>query len=319
MDQPHIIPASFIETHTDFPTLVDVLRNGFCTEDNITPMRHHQDFANPKEGVDSTLLLMPSINVGRNLGIKIVAVSPNNKKYNRPTIQGTYIYIDAHQGYLKAILDAKSLTNKRTACTSALASQYLSKKNASSLLLIGTGALAVDMIKAHTSVRPIREVFVWGRDNLKAQDICAEFVDAPFTCIAISTIEEKISTVDIISCATLSPSPLILGKWLRPGQHIDLVGSYKKNTREADDETILKSNIYVDTYQGGLKESGDIVIPLKTGILKEEDIKADLYELCQQKKPGRLHDDEITVFKSVGHATEDLAAASYYFDLYTRQ
>ena len=129
----------------------------------------------------------------------------------------------------------------------------------------------------------------------------------------IKTIEEKISEVDIISCATLSKTPLILGQYLQEGQHIDLLGAYKKDMREADDDTIKKSSVYVDTFQGGLKESGDIVIPIKNGILKEEGIKADLFQLCSNKKLGRKNDSEITVFKSVGHALEDLVAAKYYY------
>src|SRR5690606_32943876 len=121
-------------------------------------------------------------------------------------------------------------------------------------------------------------------------------------------IEGKISEVDIISTATLSKTPLVLGKYLQPGQHVDLVGAYRVDMREADDETVKKAAVYVDTFQGGLKESGDIVIPLKSGVLKEADIKADLFELASQTKTGRDNDREITMFKSVGHALEDLAA-----------
>ena len=109
-----------------------------------------------------------------------------------------------------------------------------------------------------------------------------------------------------------------MGDLLRPGQHLDLVGSYKKNMREADDRCIERSGIFLDTYQGGLKESGDIVIPLKSGILSPADVRADLFELCSGTRPGRTGDDEITLFKSVGHASEDLIAARYYFEIYER-
>jgi len=136
---------------------------------------------------------------------------------------------------------------------------------------------------------------------------------------AIKTIEEKIAEVDIVSCATLSKTPLVLGKYLKIGQHIDLVGAYKKDMREADDETISKASVYVDTFQGGLKESGDIVAPLQNRTLKEEDIKADLFQLCSNQKTGRITEEEITVFKSVGHALEDLAAANYYYNKYSNE
>ena len=116
-----------------------------------------------------------------------------------------------------------------------------------------------------------------------------------------------------------SKTSLILGHQLKEGQHIDLVGAYKKDMREADNDTISRASVYVDTYQGGLKESGDIVIPLENGILNEKDIKADLFELCSRNKKGRSNSKEITVFKSVGHALEDLVAANYYYNKFTNE
>jgi ornithine cyclodeaminase len=139
-----------------------------------------------------------------------------------------------------------------------------------------------------------------------------------FAIEAVPDFEAVVSEADIISTATLSESPLLKGDHLRPGQHLDLVGSYKKNMREADDRCIERSRIFLDTYQGGLKESGDIVIPLESGILSPADVRADLFELCSGTRPGRTGTDEITLFKSVGHASEDLIAARYYFEIYER-
>lgn len=269
-------------------------------------MRHHHDFPNPKVNSDSTLLLMPAWSPSKNAGVKVVTVSPENGQFDLPSIQGTYIYLDATKGTIKAIIEAKSLTAKRTAAASALASSYLSKSNSSSLLMIGTGALSINLIKAHATVRPIKNVYIWGRSFEKAAAICNELKGENFNCTAIPTIEEKISNVDIISCATLSKTPLVFGKYLQVGQHVDLVGAYKKDMREADDEAIRKATVFVDTFQGGLKEGGDIAIPLQNGILKEEDIKADLFSLCSDQHLGRRNSEEITLFKSVGHALEDL-------------
>ena len=308
-----IIDDQFINDNTQFKELISILNSSFKSSNVDVPLRHHHDFKNPKEGVDSTLLLMPAWNPSEEAGVKIVTVSPNNGKFDLPSIQGTYIYLDAHKGMVKAILAAKSLTAKRTAATSALAASYLAKKNASSLLMVGTGALSTNLILAHASVRPIKTVYVWGRSIVKAQQICDELSTKNFDIKAVETIEEIISKVDIISCATLSKTPLIFGKYLKEGQHIDLVGAYKKDMREADDETIKKSQVFVDTYEGGLKESGDIVIPLQNETLKERDIKADLFDLCSGKKQGRQSEKEITYFKSVGHALEDLSAATYYY------
>ncbi|WNH11869.1 ornithine cyclodeaminase family protein [Thalassobellus suaedae] len=312
------ITDDFINENCDFIGLIEALKIGFSNADIEVPMRHHHDFSNPKEEKDSTLLLMPAFNPGNDLGVKIATVSPNNGIYNLPAIQGMYIYLDGHKGFIKAILEAKSLTAKRTAAASALASSFLSRKDASSMLMIGTGALSINLIKAHTSVRPIKTVYVWGRTLEKSQKICDNLKNEAFKCIAIDHIEDKISEVAIISSATLSPTPLVLGKWLKKGQHVDLVGAYKKDTREADDEAIKKSNVFLDTYQGGLKESGDIAIPLSKGILSKETIKADLFELCSNIKSGRTSDSEITLFKSVGHALEDLVAASYFYKLFQK-
>ncbi len=319
MDTIVQINTDFIESNTNFNELIAELKNKFASDSILVPMRHHHDFPNPVVQEDSTLLLMPAWNPGKEAGVKIVTVSPKNGQFDLPSIQGTYLYMDAIKGTIKAIIEAKSLTVKRTASASALASSYLSKPDASSLLMIGTGALSTNLIKAHASVRPIKTVYIWGRNYEKAKKISAKLEGESFHIHAIPTIEEKISEVDIISCATLSKTPLVLGNYLKAGQHIDLVGAYKKDMREADNESIKKATVFVDTYQGGLKESGDIVIPLKEGILKEEDIKADLFELCSEAKQGRTSDREITVFKSVGHALEDLAAATYYYNQYTHE
>ncbi|MBG6133575.1 ornithine cyclodeaminase [Aquimarina sp. EL_43] len=319
MDTIVQINTDFIENNTNFNELIAELRNKFASNSILVPMRHHHDFPNPVVQEDSTLLLMPAWNPGKEAGVKIVTVSPKNGQFDLPSIQGTYLYMDAIKGTIKAIMEAKSLTVKRTASASALASSYLSKPDASSLLMIGTGALSTNLIKAHASVRPIKTVYIWGRNYEKAKKISEELEGESFDIHAIPTIKEKISKVDIISCATLSKTPLVLGNYLKAGQHVDLVGAYKKDMREADNESIKKATIFVDTYQGGLKESGDIVIPLKEGILKEEDIKADLFELCSEAKQGRTSDHEITVFKSVGHALEDLAAATYYYNQYTHE
>ena len=319
MDKIEQISSEFIEENTNFSALISDIKKYFSSDEVMVPMRHHHDFPNPEVQTDSTLLLMPAWNPSKNAGVKIVTVSPENGQFDLPSIQGTYIYFDAIKGSIKAILEAKNLTVKRTAAASALASSYLSRKDSNSLLMIGTGALSINLIKAHAAVRPITQVYIWGRNFEKAMAVANELKKEKFSVTAIKNIEEKIADVAIISCATLSKSPLLFGKHLKTGQHIDLVGAYKKDMREADDETITRASVFVDTFQGGLKESGDIVIPLQNGTLKEEDIKADLFQLCSNQKNGRNSTEEITVFKSVGHALEDLAAANYYYNKFTNE
>lgn len=309
------IDGNFITENTIFSELIIELKRGFSSKNILVPMRHHHDFPNPKMGEDSTMLLMPAWNPNKESGVKIVTVSPENGQFGLPSIQGIYVLIDTLKGSVKGLLEAKSLTVKRTAAASALASSFLSRPESSSLLMIGTGALSINLIKSHARVRPITKVYVWGRSLNKAKKICDNLEDEDFEICPIEEISDKINKVDIISCATLSKTPLILGKNIVKGQHIDLVGAYKKDMREADDELISKSSVFVDTYEG-LIESGDIVIPLENGTLKNEDIKADLFGLCGKIHNGRVNKDEITVFKSVGHALEDLVAATYYYEKY---
>lgn len=311
------IDKTFIEEQTQFKELVSEIHKAFYEKQMIVPKRHHHDFPNPVATDDTTMLLMPAWNTGKSAGVKIVTVNPENDQFQLPSIQGAYLYLDANTGVMKAIMEAKSLTVKRTAATSALASSFLSRKDSNSLLMIGTGALATNLIEAHAAMRPIEHVYVWGRNYEKAVAICEALKEKAYQLTPIETITEKISEVDIISCATLSKTPLVLGAYLKPGQHIDLVGAYKPDMRESDDIAITKASVFLDTYQSGLHESGDIAIPMNEGILLRDAIKADLFELCSATKKGRTSTSEITLFKSVGHAIEDLAAADYYYKKYT--
>lgn len=293
--------------------LIPALKEAF-QQDYVIPQRHHHDYQNPTETVDSTLLLMPAWQVGTYLGVKIVTVHPNNSQYNLPAVQGIYILSDAVKGMPLAYLEAKTLTTLRTAAASALASSFLSRPDSDSLLMIGTGAMAPELIKAHATIRPIKKVFVWGRNYEKAIQVQIALQNQPFEIQAVKTINSIISKVAIISCATFSETPLVLGDYLVPGQHVDLVGSFKPDMREADDSVIHRSKLYVDVIEGATKETGDLVIPLKTGLISIEDIQGDLFSLCRAEIVGRNNNHSITCFKSVGYALEDLAAAKLAFE-----
>lgn len=304
------IDKDTIEQHYDFAALIRRLRAAFAESSVQVPMRHHHDYPNPPEEDDSTLLLMPAWEPGKDLGVKMVTVSPNNGAYDLPSIQGLYLLFDAHKGNCKCLMDAKSITAFRTAATSALASSFLSRSDSSSLFMVGTGALSPMLIKAHATVRPITDVYIWGRSIEKAQAVKAQLKDQPFNINVVETIEQGIEKADIISVATLRKTALINGELLTAGQHLDMVGAYKPDMREADDQCLLRSKIFIDHYAGALKETGDIVIPVREGIIDKSDIQADLFELCRGEHTGRENDQDITFFKSVGHALEDLVAAT---------
>ena len=302
------ITAEQVAQSLDYPSLVEALREAF-QKDISVPMRHHHDMEQPNGQRESTLLLMPAWESGKSVGVKLVTVSPENGKKDLPAIQGIYILFDGDTGTPKALIEAKTLTARRTAAASALATSYLARPDSTKLTMVGTGVLAPSLIQAHAAVRPIKDVTIWGRDLKKAEDLAKEINNLGFTAHAEENLEKAVSSADIISSATLSKTPLISGRWLKPGQHIDLVGAYRPDMREADDEVIKRSSIFVDTFAGATKEGGDIVIPLQSGILSRENIKADLFDLTQGKHKGRSSVEEITYFKSVGHALEDLAAA----------
>lgn len=307
------IEAEELEQLLAYDELIPKINEAFAQDYNI-PMRHHHQYPNPKEGMESTLLLMPAWDNGENLGVKIVNVSPNNAQHKLPSIQGLYIYFDLQTGTPKALMDAKKLTAKRTAAASALASQYLSREDSATLLVIGTGALCAELIQAHCSVRPITKVMVWGRSVEKAQRVVGSVTLDGVSIDTVNTIEEGIEQADIISCATLSPTALVFGKDLKPGQHLDMIGAYKPDMREMDDEVLAIADVYVDNMEGATKETGDLATPIANGTFKIEDIKADLFELAQGKKEVKRAPEAITCFKSVGHALEDLAAATLAYE-----
>ena len=257
---------------------------------------------------------MPAWKNKKYIGLKIITVSPYNSEKNLATIQGIYVLMDAKDGQVLAQFDAKSLTNLRTAASSALASKFLSKKESKTMLMIGTGVLSPELIKAHCAIRPISNVMIWGRNHEKASDIVHSLSIDGVEIKAVQNIQDAIGKADIISTATSSRDPLIFGNQMLPGQHLDLVGAYKPTWREADDDAILNSSVFVDTRQGTLEESGELLIPIGKGLFGESKIKADLFELCKKEKSGRLADKEITSFISVGYALEDLAAAELIWE-----
>ncbi|MGB3500565.1 MAG: ornithine cyclodeaminase family protein [Mesorhizobium sp.] len=309
------VSAAEIDSALDFAGLTETLRRAF-RDGAVQPVRHHHTIARP-DGADSTLLLMPAwsdmeragTSDGGFIGVKIVTVSPDNNKIAKPAVMGQYFLLDGRSGEPLALIDGPRLTQWRTACASALAADYLARKDASKLLVVGAGALAPFLARAHAAVRPISEIRIWNRTPDNARKVADELAAAGFSAQATGFLKDSVGWADIVSAATISTDPLIKGEWLRPGTHVDLVGGFTPAMREADDETIRRVRVFVDTRAGATKEAGDIVQPLASGVLSQDGIVADLHELSRGQKAGRGGPDEITLFKSVGAALEDLAAA----------
>jgi ornithine cyclodeaminase len=302
-----IVSAAEVEAALDYPSLVERLRQAFRRDFQV-PVRHHHDIE-VTGGSTATLLLMPAWQVGRHIGIKMVTVFPDNAEKSLPAVMGIYVLVDGSNGSPLALIDGPTLTVKRTAAASALASSYLSRPDAERLLMVGTGALAPQLIVAHAAVRPICNVLIWGRSAEKAQRLAKRMNRRDFRVDWTDDLETAARGAHIISCATLSKVPLIHGDWLQPGQHLDLVGAFRPDMRETDDAVMRRARVFVDTRAGATKEGGDIVQAVETGALSVDDIAGDLFELTRGDRSGRRYYDQVTLFKSVGTAVEDLAAA----------
>lgn len=308
-----IIDADATRRALDFPGLMDAIAEQFRKGAEL-PLRHHHNMAK-KDEEDGTLLLMPAWEPDGFLGVKLVTVMPGNLDRGLPSVMVSYTLSSAVTGEPLAMIDGPVITARRTAAASGLAARYLAREDASSLLMIGTGVMAPNLIRAHASARPIRHIVIWGRKPENARKLEDELKGDGFSSVTVTEdMEQAARSADIISCATLSTEPLLRGDWLQPGQHVDLVGAFKADMRETDDECMRRARVYVDTRDGALIEGGDVVQAIESGAISEADIQADLFQLCRGEVPGREKNSDITLFKSAGTAIEDLAAAKLAFE-----
>jgi ornithine cyclodeaminase/alanine dehydrogenase-like protein (mu-crystallin family) len=300
--------ADEVHAALDYPSLVEALRRAFRHGGEAMPVR--QSYEVGFGGAAAHLLTMPAWDRGKALGVKLVTVFPQNAARGIGAVSSLYVLFDGETGVPRAMIDGEALTNRRTAAASALASTYLSRPDSSTLLMIGTGHLAHHLPQAHAAVRPIDKVLVWGRNPDRASALAAKLNGQGLRAAAVSDLETAIAQADIVSCATTSTVPLVTGRHLRPGTHVDLTGAFTPKMRESDDETVLRASVFVDTRAGALAEAGDILQPMAAGLMTAEAIRGDLHELTSGARPGRRDDAEITLFKSVGAALEDLTAAN---------
>ncbi len=305
-----VVGAAEVDAALDFPALIEALREGF-RGDITVPVRHHHPIERPGAATATHLLMPAWTNGGREnfLGTKIVNAFPDNGKRGLPSIQGTYLLMSGETGETLAAMDGARLTAWRTAAASALAASYLARPDASRMVMVGAGALAPMLVRAYASIRPLRHVALWNHNRMRAEALAGALGDLGCEVVVADDLAAAVAGADVVSCATLSREPLVKGLWLRPGAHLDLVGAYTPAMRESDDDCVRRARLFVDTRGGALKEGGDIVQPMADGLIGKADIVGDLFDLCRGTvKPERAAED-ITLFKSVGTAIEDLAAA----------
>ncbi len=307
-----VIDAAQVHAALPYPALIEALREAFQAGGDV-PLRQHYTIPNA-QGADGMLLVMPAWQAGRHMGIKAVSVFPDNPTQGLPSVIGAYLLFDARNGAPKAVIDGVALTVRRTACASALAAGYLARREAAHLLMAGAGALAPHLVRAHCAVRRYVKVSLWNRNPARAEELAAGLRDLGVAVKVIEDLEAAARAADVISCATLSAEPLIKGAWLKAGAHLDLVGGFTPRMREADDEAVGRAEVYCDTRAGALKEAGDLTQPIERGIITAASVRGDLFDLVRGEAPLRSGPEAITLFKSVGYALEDLAAAELVAD-----
>ncbi len=316
---PVFVDAASVARHLPWPELLQALHSAFAATDLSTPTRGHYHMEGMGSASTPVLLSMPAWSPGLGVGVKLVTVYPDNHTLNLPSIHGLYVLMEGASGRPQAVLDAGELTARRTAAASALASRFLSRPDSRTLLMVGTGRLSQYLPLAHAHVRPIERVLVWGRSPAKAQESAAALQAQGVNAEPVTVLEDACAQADIISCATLSKTSLLRGEWLRPGTHVDLVGAFTPQMREADDQVFLRAaSVWCDTTAGGLAEAGDLIQALASGALARDRIRGELADLCRVGAPAARADADITVFKSVGAALEDLAAARLCLDRLSR-
>jgi ornithine cyclodeaminase len=292
----------------DYRGLVEGLREMYRRGVDLTDRQVlHQKLP---DGSQNDWLLLPAWQFGRHQGIKLVSVFPGNAKKGLASVLGLYVLFDGETGAPVLTVDGAALTLRKTVCNSALAVDYCARADARKLLVVGAGNLAPHVVQAHSAVRPIADVMIWNRTPAKAEALARHLARPGLVVGAAAELEAAVRWADIVTTVTMSKEPLIRGEWLRPGQHLDLIGAFRPDMREADDTAVKRARLFIDARFTVLDDCGDISQPLEAGLIKDADI-TDLFQLARGERPGRRSDAEITFFKSGGGGHEDLATAQY--------
>ena len=300
--------AAAIREATPWLALVEAIAAALADPDAAAPERQVHPLTLPG-GAEGSLLVMPAWRSGDVIGVKAVTYFPTNAGGATPTINAGYLLFEGRSGRLVAAMDGDELTVRRTAATSALAARYLARPDASRLLVVGTGQLAPSVALAHAQSRDLVAVEIWGRNAGRARATVDFLLAAGIPATVAGDLDAAVERADVVSCATGAAEPLIEGRRLRPGTHLDLIGSFRPDMREADDDAVRRAAVFVDT-RAGARRAGDLARPIAAGVIDESHIRADLAELASGRHPGRTAPEQITLFKSAGFALADLAAAT---------
>ncbi len=305
-----LIDAAATRAALPFDRLIPALQALFAAGCQV-PLRHTHVLQTGQHAA-VTSLLMPAWTSADSqpgfYGVKIVNIAPGNAARGLPGLHASYLLHDAASGVPLALIDGDQITARRTAAASALAAQFLARSDASHLLVLGAGRVAALLPEAYRAVRDIRRISVWSRQPAAARALALQWQSRGWPAQAAADLPAAVAQADIVSCATLATTPVVLGQWLQPGSHLDLIGGFTPAMREADDDCFKGAALFIDTDEA-LAKAGDLLAPMSRGVLAAADVQARLADLCRGQHPGRRSAAERTVFKSVGTALEDLAAA----------
>ncbi|WP_152046381.1 bifunctional Delta(1)-pyrroline-2-carboxylate/Delta(1)-piperideine-2-carboxylate reductase [Aureimonas psammosilenae] len=303
------IDAEAVHRLLDYPSLIAALREAHRM--NAMPASQALVMDEPGAGENKFVSLLAWAG-GDVVASKLVGVFPGNLSLRepQPSVQGLVALFDGRTGAPLGVCDGTSLTFRKTAADSALGASFLARQDAEVLLVLGAGGLAPHVIEAHRAARPsLRRVLVWNRTMQRAEALVAELGPA-VEAEAVIDLDAALGEADIVSAVTMATVPIIRGARLKPGAHVDLIGAYRPDMREADDDVVRRARLFVDT-RSGCTGSGEIADPLARGLISIDDIEADLFELCAGTHEGRRSPDEITMFKNVGGAHLDLFTARH--------
>lgn len=290
---------------------VDALREG-----HLFPKAEIADiFLGPKA---ATLLNRAAYIEGLGYGVKAVTVVADNPKKGLPTVQGAMMVYEPESGKLKAIIDSRLITEVKTASDSILGAQLLARPKSKRLLILGAGTVAESLIRAYSSTfLELEQIAIWSRKPEQAKSLIDRTGRTKIELIVADDLEKFASEADIISTATMAYKPILMGEWISPGTHIDLIGAFKADMREVNDNLITCGTIYVDSRDTTINHIGELMIPIAAGIINEKDIKGDFYDLISMNHSARTSENEITIFKNGGGAHLDLMIANYLIKLIT--
>ncbi len=289
----------------DWSRAVEALRQG-----HALPQAQIRDvFLGPPTG---TMMSRSAYIEGLGYGAKTFTVFDGNAARGLPTVQGAMLVFDKDDGSLRAIVESRLVTKIKTAADSVLGASLLARPDSRHLLVVGAGTVATSLVRAYTAVLPgIERVSVWSRRPEQARDLVAGLGGVKADLVAVEDLRAAVGQADIISSATMARQPVILGDWVRPGTHVDLIGAFKADMREADDVLMARASIFVDSRDTTLGHIGELLLPIASGAITAESVLGDLYDLVRPDARRRVSPEEITLFKNGGGAHLDLMTAAY--------